>query len=115
MIAAIASITLLGSLLGLGLGVAARRFAVESDPLCDEIAAMMPGSNCGQCGLAGCAAAARAIGEGSAPPSLCPPGGKALAAALAARLGVDLDLAALVDAGPQLAQVSDEICIGCCR
>ena len=115
MIAAIASITLLGSLLGLGLGVAARRFAVEGDPLCDEIAAMMPGSNCGQCGLAGCAAAARAIGEGSASPSLCPPGGKALAAALAEKLGVALDLSTLDDDGPRIAVVAEDICIGCCR
>ena len=115
MIAAIFSLTLLGAVLGLGLGVAARKFAVEGDPLIDEIEAMMPGSNCGQCGMAGCPAAARAIAEGSVSVAACPPGGKALASALAARLGVDLDLAALVDAGPQLAVVSEDLCIGCCR
>ena len=60
MIAAILSLTLLGAVLGLGLGIAARKFAVEGDPLVDEIVALMPGSNCGQCGLAGCAAAASA-------------------------------------------------------
>ena len=59
MIEAVASLTVLGTLLGLGLGAAARRFAVEGDPLADEITAMMPGSNCGQCGMAGCAAAAQ--------------------------------------------------------
>lgn len=115
MIAAIVVLTTLGSLLGLVLGVAARRFAVEGDPLVDEIEAMMPGSNCGQCGLAGCPSAARAIAEGSAPPTLCPPGGKALAAALAEKLGVALDLSAVVDRGPQIAVVAEEICIGCCR
>jgi Na+-translocating ferredoxin:NAD+ oxidoreductase subunit B len=115
MIAAIFSLTLLGAALGLGLGVAARKFAVEGDPLIDEIEAMMPGSNCGQCGMAGCPAAARAIAEGSVGVAVCPPGGKALAAALAARLGVELDLAALVDAGPQQATIAEDLCIGCCR
>ena len=115
MIAAIVSLTLLGAILGFGLGIAARKFAVEGDPLIDEIEAMMPGSNCGQCGQAGCVGAARAIAEGTAPVTSCPPGGKALAAALAARLGVTLDLSTVVDEGPKLAQVCEEICIGCCR
>ena len=115
MIAAIVSLTLLGAILGLGLGVAARKFAVDGDPLIDEIAAMLPGSNCGQCGQAGCAGAARAIAEGTAPVTCCPPGGKTLAMALAARLGVTLDLSTVLDEGPKLAQVSEEICIGCCR
>lgn len=76
MFAAIASLTVLGAILGLGLGVAARKFAVEGDPLADEIAALMPGSNCGQCGMAGCAIAAKAIAEGSATATVCPPGGR---------------------------------------
>ena len=115
MIEAVASLTVLGTLLGLGLGAAARRFAVEGDPLADEITAMMPGSNCGQCGMAGCAAAAQAIAEGSATPTVCPPGGKALAAALAAKLGITVDLDALGDEGPMIAAIREEICIGCSR
>ena len=75
MLAAIASLTVLGAVLGLGLGVAARKFAVEGDPLADEIAALMPGSNCGQCGMAGCAVAAAGIADGSIPVTGCPPGG----------------------------------------
>ena len=115
MLAAISSLTILGAVLGLGLGVAARKFAVQGDPLAEEIAAMMPGSNCGQCGMAGCAAAAQAIAEGSATPTVCPPGGKALAAALAAKLGITVDLDSVADDGPKLAYVKEEICIGCCR
>ena len=38
MFSAIASLTVLGALLGLGLGVAARKFAVEGDPLADVAA-----------------------------------------------------------------------------
>ncbi len=115
MFAAIASLTVLGALLGLGLGVAARKFAVEGDPLADEIEALMPGSNCGQCGMAGCAAAAKAIAEGSATPTVCPPGGKALATAIAAKLGVSVDLDGVADEGPKIAVIKEEICIGCCR
>ena len=115
MIAALTSLTLLGALLGLGLGAAARHFAVDGDPLADELATMMPGSNCGQCGMAGCAAAAQAIADGSATPTVCPPGGKALATALAARLGISVDLDAMADSGPMVAFVREEICIGCSR
>jgi len=113
MFAAIASLTVLGAVLGLGLGVAARKFAVEGDPLADEIEALMPGSNCGQCGMAGCAAAAKAIAEGSATPTVCPPGGKALAMAIAAKLGVSVELDGVADEGPKIAVVKEEICIGC--
>ena len=115
MLAAVTSLTALGALLGCGLGVAARKFAVEGDPLADEIEAMMPGSNCGQCGMAGCSAAAKAIAEGSATVTVCSPGGKALATALATKLGISVDLGDVVDSGPQIAQVKEEICIGCCR
>jgi electron transport complex protein RnfB len=115
MIAAILSLTLLGAVLGLGLGVAARKFAVEGDPLADEIAALMPGSNCGQCGMAGCAVAAAGIADGSVAVTCCPPGGRALAAALAEKLGVTLDLSSVTDSGPQIAVIAEDLCIGCCR
>ena len=115
MFAAIASLTVLGAILGLGLGVAARKFVVEGDPLADEIAALMPGSNCGQCGMAGCAVAAKAIAEGNATATVCPPGGKALATAIAAKLGIELDPDSIEDAGPMVAIIKEEICIGCCR
>ena len=115
MIAAILSLTLLGAILDLGLGVAARKFAVEGDPLAEEIAAMMPGSNCGQCGMAGCAVAAAGIAEGDVPITCCPPGGRALATALAEKLGVSLDISTVADSGPQIAVIAEDICIGCCR
>jgi len=115
MFAAVISLTVLGAVLGLGLGLAARKFAVAVDPLIGELEALMPGSNCGQCGFPGCAGAARAIAAREASPACCPPGGKALAAELAAKLGITLDLSGVVDEGPKLALVAEEICIGCCR
>lgn len=115
MIAAIFSLTALGLALGLVLGLADRAFAVEGNPFIADIEAMMPGSQCGQCGYPGCAGAARAIAEGEAAVTICPPGGKALAQALAAKMGVSLDMSSVQDLGPQLATVAEDLCIGCCR
>jgi electron transport complex protein RnfB len=115
MIAAILSLTLLGAVLGLLLGIAGRYFTVEGNPLNAEVEALMPGTNCGQCGFPGCAGAAAAIIGGTAPATCCPPGGKAVAAAVAAKLGLALDLSGVADKGPRIATVSEEICIGCCR
>jgi len=115
MLMALLSLACLGTLLGLALGAAAKKFHVEADPLAGRIESLMPGSNCGQCGYPGCPGAAAAIATGSAPVTACPPGGRTLAQALAEMLGVTLDPAAVADAGPQVANVAEEICIGCCR
>ncbi|KAF7600428.1 MAG: electron transporter RnfB [Candidatus Dactylopiibacterium carminicum] len=113
MFIAITSLTLLGLILGTLLGIAARVFHVESDSVTAEIVAMMPGTNCGQCGLAGCQAAADALIEGTAPATVCPGGGAALAEAIAARLGIPLG--AMEDSGPKVATISEDICIGCSK
>lgn len=115
MIVAIISLTVLGVVLGYALGLAAKKFAVEADANVAAIEALMPGSNCGQCGFPGCAGAAAAVARGDAPVTLCPPGGKALIGELAAKLGVSVDLAGIADEGPQIAVVEEAICIGCCR
>ena len=109
MIAAILSLTLLGAALGIVLGVANKFLAVEGNPVIDELIAMMPGSNCGQCGFPGCSGAANAIVDGTAPPTCCPPGGKSLAAAIAAKLDLTVDLSAMSDEGPKIAVVAEEL------
>ena len=115
MIVAIASLTLLGLMLGFGLGVAARLLRVEGDPLAEEIEAMMPGSQCGQCGYAGCGPAAAALASGKAAVTLCPPGGKGLAEQLASKLGMDVDLSEIEDQQPRVARIREETCTGCTR
>ena len=115
MIIAITSLSLLGLSLGLLLGLAGRYLKVEQDPIVDEIAAMMPGSQCGQCGFPGCQPAAEALASGSAPVTLCPPGGRVLAEELAAKLGVTVDLSGMADDEPAMAAVSESTCIGCTR
>ena len=61
MIAAVLSITLLGAILGIILGVANRFLQVEGNPIVEELLAMMPGSNCGQCGFPGAHIGARTL------------------------------------------------------
>ncbi|MDD2700913.1 MAG: RnfABCDGE type electron transport complex subunit B [Sideroxydans sp.] len=115
LVAAIVSLTVLGTVLGLLLGLAARYLRVEGNPIVAEIEQMLPGSQCGQCGYPGCTGAAQALADGSAPVTLCPPGGVALVQALADKLGVEADLSGVEDKGPQVAEVKEEICIGCTR
>ena len=115
MISAIASLASLGLILGLILGYAARRLVVEGNPLVAELEAMLPGSQCGQCGFPGCAGAAQALADGSAPVTLCPPGGRDVVVALAAKLGVEADLSGVKETVPSIAEVKEEICIGCTR
>ncbi|MEW5770281.1 MAG: RnfABCDGE type electron transport complex subunit B [Pseudomonadota bacterium] len=115
MIAALLSLTALGLALGFGLGFAARAFRVEGNALEEEIVAMLPGSQCGQCGFPGCAGAAAALVSGQAPVTLCPPGGRDLAVQLAAKLGVEADLSGMKANAPMTAEVREELCIGCTK
>ncbi len=115
MIAAVVSLATLGLFLGLVLGIAAKRLQVEGNPLVAELEALLPGSQCGQCGFPGCTGAAQALADGAAPITLCPPGGKDLVVALAAKLGVEADLSGVKENVPSVAEVKEEICIGCTR
>lgn len=115
LLSAIISLTMLGIVLGLLLGLAARYLKVEGNPLAAELEQLLPGAQCGQCGFPGCAGAAQALASGTATVTLCPPGGRALVQALAAKLGVDADLSGVKDTVPMLAEVKEEICIGCTR
>ena len=46
--------------------VVARKFAVQENPLIDQIAEVLPGANCGGCGYAGCRAFAENCAKGVA-------------------------------------------------
>ena len=54
MIVAIFTLSALAGASGLLLGFAAVRFKVEGDPVVEKIEAMLPQSQCGQCGYVGC-------------------------------------------------------------
>jgi electron transport complex protein RnfB len=83
------SLTALGAIFGLGLALAARKFAVEQDPRVSKVEDLLPGANCGGCGYAGCLAFARALVQGEASPYDCAPGGAETANAVAEALGLE--------------------------
>lgn len=112
---AIIILTTLGLVLGLSLGVAGKYLKVESDPLIEKVEALMPGSQCGQCGFPGCKPAAEALVAGTAPVTLCPPGGTALVEQLAKLLSIEVDLSKSKDLEMMVAKVSEDTCTGCTR
>jgi Na+-translocating ferredoxin:NAD+ oxidoreductase RNF subunit RnfB len=84
----VAILTALGAVLAAALYVVAQRFRVEEDPRIDEVAALLPGANCGGCGFAGCRALAEAIVKSDTMDSLyCPVGGSEAMKNIAALLG----------------------------
>jgi len=112
---AVGAIGLLGTALGVILGVAARYLSTPVDDRAEAVAALLPGSNCAQCGFAGCKQAAAAMVDGRASPNCCPPGGASTAQRVADLLGVHLTMDASDAALPTVAWVDEERCIGCTR
>lgn len=80
----------LGLVFGAGLAYAAQKFRVDVDPKIMTIRDLLPGANCGGCGLPGCDSFAKAIAAGEAPVDGCPVGGPDLAHSLAEVLGVEV-------------------------
>ncbi|MEA2011988.1 MAG: (Fe-S)-binding protein [Verrucomicrobiota bacterium] len=72
MTGAILFLTLLGLALGVLIGIATKVFAVYIDPRVEETEDLLPGANCGGCGLAGCSEFAKALVAGKVEPTDCP-------------------------------------------
>lgn len=79
----------IGVLLGLGLSLASKRFAVEVDPRVESVSEALPQINCGACGYAGCSAYAEAVVLKGEPVNLCIPGGDSTAQAIAGIMGTE--------------------------
>ncbi len=108
----------LALLLGALLGYAARRFRVEGDPVADRIEALLPQTQCAQCGYPGCRPYAEAIALGEADINQCPPGGEKGVRALAELLGREpkpLDPSHGAEKPKLLALIREEECIGCTK
>ena len=81
-----------------------------------EVDALLPQTQCAQCGYPGCRPYAEAIVDGEAAIDRCPPGGERTVRALAALLGrevVPLDASRGPTKGPQVARIDEAECIGC--
>lgn len=115
---AIITLSLLALVLGAVLGFASVRYKVEGDPVVDKVDAVLPQTQCGQCGYPGCRPYAEAIVAGDAI-NKCPPGGESTIVQLADLLGVEpLPLDAEhgeEKALPTVAYIREEECIGCTK
>lgn len=87
--------------------------------LVGTIDALLPQTQCAECGYSGCLPYAEAIAQGSAPINKCPPGGFATVQALGALLNQD---PAPYEAGarantraPSYAVIREDECIGCTK
>ncbi len=90
----------------------------ETDPLAARIDAVLPQTQCGQCGYGACRPYAEAMARGEAAINRCPPGGSAGVEALAALLGLPvltLDPSCGVHKPRQLTRIRETDCIGCTK
>jgi len=116
MLSGIITLTALSLIFGLLLGYSAIRFRVEGDPIADQIDALLPQTQCGQCSYAGCRPYAEAIANGEADINRCPPGGEVTMIALAELLGRDpipLEDEEAAAKPKAVAIIIEKDCIGC--
>lgn len=113
-------LTVLALLFGLALGYTAIRFRVEGDPIVEKIDALLPQTQCGQCGYPGCRPYAEAIASEQAEINQCPPGGQVGIQSLADLLGreplpLNPENGALEEGLPMVALIDEDTCIGCTK
>ncbi|MCE7554170.1 electron transport complex subunit RsxB [Aliivibrio fischeri] len=113
---AVIAIAALALVFGLILGFASIKFKVESDPIVEQIDAILPQTQCGQCGYPGCKPYAEAIANGDMI-NKCPPGGQATIEKLADLMGVDVPSSAHDEEKSikKVAFIHEDMCIGCTK
>ena len=86
---AIAILGAVGLFFGIAIALANRKLRVWEDPRIDVVTGMLPGANCGACGVPGCRAFAELAVAGSKKPADCNVIDAGGAGLIAAYLGVD--------------------------
>ncbi|MFO7606730.1 MAG: Fe-S cluster domain-containing protein [Desulfurivibrionaceae bacterium] len=87
-IGGIALLVCIGLFFGIGLALAAHRFAVEVNPVVEEVLESLAGAQCGGCGYPGCEGYAIAVvNDPDVPPNLCYPGKEKVAERVAELTG----------------------------
>ena len=117
LLAALVALLGLGLVFGALLGYASIRFRAEGNPIVDQINAILPQTQCGQCGHPGCRPYAEAIAAGEEI-NKCPPGGEAGIQALADLLDVEplpLDAEHGEETVKAVAYIREDECIGCTK
>ncbi len=113
----------LAVIIGLLLARAARSLAPDDNPEVERVNALLPQTQCAQCGFPGCRPYAAALVAGEAPVDRCPPGGEITRQALADLLGerpadgaTARQVQGLASAPrPPLAVIREDDCVGCVR
>ena len=113
MLTAILIMALGAIVLGAALGYASIKFKTEGNPLVEKIEAILPQTQCGQCGYPGCKPYAEAIAAGEADINRCPPGGQEGVVKLADLLGREVTPLDAEEKPRQLAVIDENTCIGC--
>jgi len=115
---AIFALPFLALIFGAILGYASIQFKVEGDPIVDQVNALLPQTQCGQCSHPGCRPYAEAIAAGE-DINKCPPGGEATIEELANLLGretLPLDAEHGEEkAVKMIAYIREPECIGCTK
>ena len=109
---------LLGLIFGSILGFAAIRYKIEADPIVDQLDAILPQTQCGQCGYPGCRPYAQAIADGDMI-NKCPPGGDSTVVAIADLMGVEAiplnEAHQDKENVKKVARIREAECIGCTK
>ncbi|MCK0508853.1 electron transport complex subunit RsxB [Aromatoleum anaerobium] len=116
MLTALLVMTGIAIVLGAALGYASIRFKVEGNPLVEKIDAILPQTQCGQCGYPGCKPYAEAISNGEADINQCPPGGEEGIRKLADLLGREFKSLSEehgAEKPKSVARIDEQLCIGC--
>lgn len=109
------SIAVLALIFGAILGFASIKLKVEADPLAEKIDAILPQSQCGQCGYPGCKPYAEAIVNGDEI-TKCIPGGQPTVVKIAEILGVDVPaMDGAEEPEVKVAFIDENMCIGCTK
>ncbi|OEC43700.1 electron transport complex subunit RsxB [Aeromonas sp. DNP9] len=115
---AILVLTLLALAFGIILGFAAVKFHVEADPIVDQLDALLPQTQCGQCGYPGCKPYAEAVAGGDQI-NKCVPGGEATMRKIADLMGVEPQPLGGNDEAAvpvkKVAFIHEDQCIGCTK
>ena len=109
---AILTITGIALVAGVALSYAYRRLPPGENDVVERIDALLPQTQCAQCGYPGCSPYAAAVADGSAAINLCPPGGQETVRRLAKLLGREV-IPLVEESTPAVAVIDESTCIGC--
>lgn len=108
-------VSVIALIFGAVLGYLSIKLKIEADPIVEQIDALLPQSQCGQCGYPGCKPYAEAIANGDMI-TKCVPGGRPLVVNLAELLGVEVPpMDGIEEPEVKVAFVHEEMCIGCTK